>query len=175
MVIYGAIAEVSVEDLFIAGIIPGTILGLSLMITIYIMAASGLRNCPVRKRQSFKLIWVSFKRSFLSLLAPVVILGGILIGVVTPTEAGVIAVLYASLLGFIYKNLNWKTINDALKNTVKSTAVVMFILATSKAFAWLITIERVPEILSENLLEITANPNTALILISARIAPDRDD
>jgi tripartite ATP-independent transporter DctM subunit len=165
LVIYGAIAEVSVVDLFIAGIIPGILLGFSLMITIYIAAATGIKKCPVRKKQSFKMIWYSFKKAFFSLLAPIIILGGILIGVVTPTEAGVIAVIYATFLGFLYREVNFQTMNEALKKTVRSTAVVMFILSTSKAFAWLITIERVPENLAEGLMTLGANSNAIILLI----------
>lgn len=166
LVIFGAIAEVSVVHLFIAGIVPGVLLGLALMVTIYIMAGSGARTCPVRQRQSLRNIWKALQRAFLSLLAPVIILGGILIGVVTPTEAGVIAVVYALLLGLRYRTLNGKKIVQAMKNTVRSTAVVMFILATSKAFAWMITIERVPEILSVSLMNFTSSPQLALILVS---------
>ncbi len=165
LIIYGAIAEVSVVDLFIAGIVPGILLGLTLMLTIYIMASTGMTKCPVRTRKSWKKIWIAFREGFFSLLAPVIILGGILLGVVTPSEAGVIAILYAIFLGIFYKELNRKNIIQALKNTVRSTSVVMFLLATSKAFAWLITVERVPELLAESMLNISTNTNFILICI----------
>lgn len=165
LIIYGAIAEVSVVDLFIAGIVPGILLGLALMVTIYIMASTGMAKCPVRARKSWKNIWIAFREGFFSLLAPVIILGGILLGVVTPSEAGVIAILYATFLGILYKELNRKNIIQALKNTVRSTSVVMFLLATSKAFAWLITVERVPELLAEKMLNISTNTNFSLIFI----------
>lgn len=165
LIIYGAIAEVSVVDLFIAGIVPGILLGLALMLTIYIMASTGMTKCPVRTRKSWKNIWIAFREGFFSLLAPIIILGGILLGVVTPSEAGVIAILYATFLGIFYKELNRKNIMQALKNTVRSTSVVMFLLATSKAFAWLITIERVPELLAEKMLSISTNTNFSLIFI----------
>ncbi len=165
LIIYGAIAEVSVVDLFIAGIVPGILLGLALMVTIYIMASTGMVKCPVRARKSWKKIWIAFREGFFSLLAPVIILGGILLGVVTPSEAGVIAILYATFLGILYKELNRKNIIQALKNTVRSTSVVMFLLATSKAFAWLITVERVPELLAERMLSISTNTNFSLIFI----------
>ena len=165
LVIYGAIAEVSVADLFIAGIIPGVILGAAFMVIIYIMASTGYVKCPVRKRQSAVEILRTFKRAFFPLFAPVIILGGILIGVVTPTEAGVIAVFYAVFLGLLYRELTRKSLAAALKNTVHSTAVVMFILATAKAFAWLITLERIPEMLGDMILGMTTNPNIILLLI----------
>jgi len=165
LVIYGAIAEVSVVDLFMAGIVPGILMGVVLMITIYIQAVTGLQYCPVRQRQSFGDIWQSFLKASFSLLAPFIILGGILVGIVTPTEAGVSAVLYTLLLGLMYKTLTKEKMISALKNTIRSTAVVMFLLATSKAFAWLITIERVPEILTEMMFHFTDNKYIILSLI----------
>jgi len=165
LVIYGAIAEVSVADLFIAGIIPGLALGFSLMVTIYILAVSGVERCPLRARQSLQQIWQSFNNASLSLFAPVIILGGILIGVVTPTEAGVIAVVYTLFLGVIYRELDCKKVVIALKRTVRTTAVVMFLLATARVFAWLITVERVPEMLSEAMFLFTDNKTAILILV----------
>lgn len=165
LVIYGAIAEVSVADLFMAGIVPGILMGIVLMITIYIQALTGLQNCPVRPRQRLGDIWQSFLSASFSLLAPFIILGGILIGVVTPTEAGVSAVLYTLFLGAVYRTLTRERLMTALKNTIRSTAVVMFLLATSKAFAWLITIERVPEILTETMFHLTNNKSIILSLI----------
>lgn len=165
LVIYGAIAEVSVADLFMAGILPGILMGIVLMITIYIQAVTGMQNCPVRQRQSLNEIWQSFLKASFSLLAPFIILGGILIGAVTPTEAGVTAVLYTLFLGLIYRTLSKEKLISALKNTIRTTSVVMFLLATSKAFAWLITIERVPEILTESMFHLTNNKNIILSLI----------
>ena len=165
LVIYGAIAEVSVEDLFFAGIIPGTMLGASLMITIYIMDKTGLINCPIRERQSISEIWKSFCKAFFSLLSPVVILGGILIGVVTPTEASVLAVFYTSILGLIYRELTIDKIIVALRNTVRTTAVVMFLVTTAKSFAWLITVERLPEILTDFIFTFTQDKTIILILL----------
>jgi len=165
LVIYGAIAEVSVSDLFMAGILPGVLMGVVLMITIYIQAITGMQKCPVRERQPLKSIWDAFLKASFSLLAPVIILGGILIGVVTPTEAGVTAVLYTFALGLMYRTLSIEKIISAFKNTIRSTAVVMFLLATSKAFAWLITIERVPEILTQIMFHFTSNKSIILCLI----------
>ena len=165
LVIYGAIAEVSVGDLFMAGILPGLLMGAVLMITIYIQAVTGIQKCPIRMRQPLNAIWDSFLKASFSLLAPVIILGGILIGVVTPTEAGVTAVLYTFALGLMYRSLSKGKMITALKNTIRSTAVVMFLLATSKSFAWLITIERVPEILTQVMFHFTSNKSVILCLI----------
>ena len=103
LVIYGAIAEVSVADLFMAGILPGILMGLALMVTIYIMAVTGLEKCPTRQRQTLAQVGKALVRASFSLLAPLIILGGILVGVVTPTEAGVIAVMYTLFLGLMYR------------------------------------------------------------------------
>ena len=165
LVIFGAIAEVSVEDLFMAGIIPGILMGLALMVTIYIMALTGIQKCPLRQRQSLREIWQSFLKASFSLFAPVIILGGILIGAVTPTEAGVIAVGYTTFLGLMYRMLTKERAITALKNTVRSTSVVMFLVAAAKSFAWLITVERIPEILSEFMFRFTSDKNVILTLI----------
>jgi len=165
LVIFGAIAEVSVEDLFMAGIIPGVLMGLALMVTVYIMALTGIQKCPLRRRRSLGEIWQSFLKASFSLFAPVIILGGILIGAVTPTEAGVIAVLYTTFLGLMYRMLTKDRAIRALKNTVRSTSVVMFLVATAKSFAWLITVERIPEILSEFMFRLTSDKNVILTLI----------
>jgi tripartite ATP-independent transporter DctM subunit len=165
LVIFGAIAEVSVEDLFMAGIIPGVLMGLALMVTVYIMALTGIQKCPLRRRPSLGEIWQSFLKASFSLFAPVIILGGILIGAVTPTEAGVIAVLYTTFLGLMYRMLTKDRAIRALKNTVRSTSVVMFLVATAKSFAWLITVERIPEILSEFMFRLTSDKNVILTLI----------
>jgi tripartite ATP-independent transporter DctM subunit len=100
-VIYGAMTAVSVSDLFIAGFLPGALMAVALMIAIAIMAK--IRKVPKDKRATFKEVLISTKEAFLSLLAPVIIIGGILSGYFTPTEASVVACIYALFLGFLYK------------------------------------------------------------------------
>ena len=103
----------------------------------------------------------------LPLSAPIIIVGGILSGVFTPTEAGAIAVFYALFLGIFYGDLGLAGLYQAMLRAVRSTAVVMFILATAKMFAWGITIEKVPELLSHGLFAVSSEPWVALLLVLA--------
>ena len=164
LVLYGAIAEVGVDYLFLGGIVPGVVMTLCLMAAIYIIVAIGFEDCPRHEWAGFKALWQATRRAILPLSAPVIIVGGILSGVFTPTEAGAVAVAYALLLAFILGEMNAAVLFTAMKRAVRSTAVVMFILATAKLFAWGITIEQVPELLAGGLFSITEN-QTALLLI----------
>src|SRR5690606_919990 len=105
LVVYGVMAQVSIGKLFLGGLIPGLVMGVTMMVVIFIVLKRS--NQPVKPKATTREIIRELKRSFWALLAPVVILGGIFTGVFTPTEAGVIAALYALILGFIYKGITW--------------------------------------------------------------------
>ncbi|HBB18528.1 MAG TPA: ABC transporter permease [Syntrophus sp. (in: bacteria)] len=165
LVLFGAMAEVGIDALFLAGIVPGVIMGLCLMGAISIQVMTGREQCPTDPWPGIRQLAVAFWRGILPLSAPVIIVGGILSGVFTPTEAGAVAVLYALLLGAIYKELTWAGLKDAMLRAVRSTVVVMFILGTAKVFAWGITVEKVPEIISLALFSLSSNPAMVLLLI----------
>jgi tripartite ATP-independent transporter DctM subunit len=165
MMIYASVAEVPAAALLIAGLVPGLLMGLGLMLTVYILAISGKVNCPVRPRSSIIKILTTFKDSFLALLAPILIVGGIMWGVVTPTEAGCIAVVYTFFLGILYKKISINNINKCLKNTIYSTGVVMFMLAVARIFVWFITIEQIPNRLMNLILSITTDRILILFLV----------
>jgi len=165
LVIYGALAEVGLDYLFLAGIVPGFIMAVCMMAMIYFLVITGREPCPTQPRASAREIGRKFVRAILPASAPIIIVGGILSGIFTPTEAGAVAVAYALLLGVLYGDLNWATLREALVRSVKSTAMVMFILASAKVFAWGITIERVPELLAAGLFSLTENVSLLMLLV----------
>lgn len=165
MMIYATVAEVPAAALLIAGLVPGLLMGVGLMIAVYLLAASGRVKCPVRSRKPVKIIFLRFKEAFLPLLAPIIIVGGIMGGIVTPTEAGVIAVVYTFLLGIFYRELNINKISVCLQKTIYSTGVVMFMLAVARIFAWFITIERIPDAIMGFVFSFTNNKILILFFV----------
>jgi tripartite ATP-independent transporter DctM subunit len=165
LVIFGALAEVGIDYLFLAGIVPGVIMGICLMLAIYIQVRAGREVCPLHSWPGIRNVLRALLRAILPLTAPIIIVGGILSGVFTPTEAGAVAVIYAFLLGVIYGELRFKEIYWAMVRAVKSTVVVMFILATAKVFAWGVTVERVPELLSGGLFTVSSEPAIVLLMV----------
>ena len=137
MVAFGVMASCSIGQLFAAGFIPGMLMGLSLMAMVSYMAHK--RNYP--RENSFKLniLAISFKRSFLSLVTPTIIVGGILTGVFTPTEAAIGAVVYAMLLGLFYRTLNFKRFLSVSMETIDTSATIMMIIGAAAVFAWILT------------------------------------
>lgn len=139
-IIYASVSNASVGKLFIAGTIPGILAGLLMMVAGYFIAVK--RGYPSGEKRNRKEMWTSLKSAGWSLLMPIIILGGIISGIVTPTEAGVIAVVYGLIIGmFIHKDISLKDIPEMLVNTAKGTAQIMVIIAGAAAFGWLISRE----------------------------------
>lgn len=165
MVVYGVVAGVSVGGLFIGGVIPGLLMALSLGIMVYYYAVK--RNYPKHPRATLPELWQSLKSSFLPLMTPVIIIGGIFTGVFTPTEAAVVAVIYAAILGtVIYKELTLQDLHRILLDTVETTASVMLIVATASIFGWILAREQIPQLVAASLLGVTRNPYALLFLIN---------
>ena len=165
LVIYAVMAEVSTRDLFIAGILPGLLMGLSLMVLIFIM--SYFSKFPVDPFPELKNVFLTFVKAFPALLAPVIIVGGMIVGLFTPTEAAAVAVLYALGLGVsIYGTLQVRDIPVALIETARITGVALFIFANAMAFGWLLTILNVPLAIAAYLMNVTDNPLVVLLIIN---------
>ncbi len=142
-VVFGVIAGVSIGRLFVAGFIPGLIMGLVMSIFVYFQSKH--RGYPKNQRATFRKLMQALKESFFALLTPVVIIGGILVGVFTPTEAAIIAVIYSLILGFAYREITWKDIPRCLKETADNTVSVMLIVACASIFGWILASAQIPQ------------------------------
>ncbi len=154
----------SVEALFLAGYIPGMLLGIGLMLVAGYFAV--INKFPKGERTQFKQLIKDFSRASLSLLMIIIVVGGIVMGVFTATEGAVIAVVYALLLGFYYKQLSFKKLPEIILSSAKTTAIVMFLICTSMALSWLFAYNNVPELISKNLLSNFSNPIVILLIIN---------
>lgn len=166
MVIYGVTIGVSIGKLFIGGLIPGILVGLLQMVSVYLVSKK--KNYVSRqKRASFSELWLSFKQSFLSLLLPLFLLASISFGITTATEAGVIGVVYILFLcGLIYKELSFKELFQMLIESAINTAIPLFLVSTASVTAWLISIERVPNMLVNSLTSLNLHPIILMIAIN---------
>ncbi len=157
MIIYASISEESIGRLFLGGIFPGFIASAAISVLIYSM--SKRRNYPKSPRASCGHLWQSFKQAILSLLTPFIIFGGIAFGVFTVTEAAVVAALYAGILGMvIYRNISFRDLPGIMVETLKTTAVIMFILSTIAPLTWLLVMEGAADNLLNYVFSITKNP-----------------
>ena len=167
MIIYAASTSgMSVAALFLSGVVPGLLIGLGMMVTIYIIAR--MRKYPVRKeRLGAREFFARTKRAIPTLVMPIVVLGGILGGVFTATEAGVVAVVYALIFGFfISKELKLHHIPPALLKAGVTTSVVFLLIATANAVSWLVTTQQVPNLMSAYLKSISPSPLVFLLIVN---------
>lgn len=164
MVLYGVIADVSIAKLFLGGVIPGLLMCMGLVFVEYIISKRrGYRGRAVAGANS---IIQAFKQSILALLMPVIILGGIYGGIFTPTEAAVVAVVYGLFIGmFVYRELRLKDLQQIIIKTVKSVAVVIYLVATARIFSHLLVIEEIPQKFGQFLIDISSNSTMVLFLI----------
>jgi tripartite ATP-independent transporter DctM subunit len=164
-VLYGVLAEVSIGALFLAGFVPGVLMGLALMVRVYLIARK--KHYPVTSRAAAPEVWQAFKGSALALLMPVIIIGGMLGGVFTPTEAAVVAVLYSIFLGmFVYRELTWVALWRTLRVTSLQTASVMIITAAAVVLGWVLTRSQFSQALTDYVLSVTRNPYLILFLLN---------
>jgi len=164
-VIYGVAAQCSISDLFLAGIIPGIIIGAVLMGVNYFTARKN--HYGTKKKFSAKNLFDSFRTSIWALLVPVIILGGIYGGIFTPTESAVVAIIYSLIIGvFVYKELNLKTIYEAVRDTVLINGQTTFLVGISMSFARFLTMSQVPTTIAGSILNIS-NPVLILLVINA--------
>ena len=165
MVIYGSMMGVSIAGLFAAGILPGLVMGLFCM---SVIAGLGRRlQLPKgTERPSLWRVVKAFRRSFSALVMPFIILGGILSGVVTPTEAAAIAVFYALALGmFVYRQVRFPDLVEMLVRTARVTGVVFLIIAAASILSWWMTYMQLPQMITQMFLGISTNPATIILMI----------
>lgn len=177
LVIYGVIAEVSIGDLFIAAILPGALMGALMLMALPFVSrkraetkASNLATLapiPFAEFGYAMRLWLSFKDAIWGLLTPVVILGGIYSGIFTPTEAAVVAVVYALFVGFfVYRSLTIPKLFDALNDASASSAVVMLVVTFASLFGWVVTVDDVVGRYSEGLLALGDSQWTILLVMA---------
>ncbi len=167
MILYGCIANVSIGKLFTSGIAVGTTLCIAEMILVHFISKKR-GYVPIRtRRMTGKEFWDALRPALLPLCLPIIIIGGIRLGVFSATEAGAVAIIYAIILGIIYKELSWRSILQACKETVTTTAGIMLIVSAASVFSWVLTKERVPQQLTEFIVSIC--PNKYMFLIAVNI------
>ncbi len=168
LVIFGVMASASIGELFAAGLIPGLLMALSLMIMVAIY--SRRRNYPRDAAFDPRRLWVTFKGAFFPLLTPVIVVGGIVTGAFTPTEAAVAAVAYALFLGLvIYRSLNWRHLVRVSIDTIETSAAILMIVAAATIFAWILTANQVATLLGDSLLDLTENKYILVMIIMAMV------
>jgi C4-dicarboxylate transporter DctM subunit len=164
-IIYGVAANVSIGALFLGGVFPGILLGLALMI--YMFWEATVRNYPRDSRVPIKDILVAAWKALPAIFMPVLIMGGILSGMFTPTEAAGITVVYAAMVGFfIYRKLTLKNLPDVLLKAGLESGMVMMLIAMSEPFAWIVAVDQIPQLVIDWLSGLTTSPYIILMFIN---------
>ena len=165
MIVYADAVEESVGKMFIAGILPGILMGILLLAATWIVARR--YNMPREEWKGFRHIGKSFSRAFSGLLLIVIVVGGIYGGVFTPTEAAAVAAVYAAFVAlFVHKDMSFKDIPKVMLDSAKMTAVIMFIIACAMIFAHVLTEQQVPQTLSKQVIEQNLSPVSFLLLVN---------
>ena len=165
MVVYGAATETSVGKLFMAGVVPGLLLGLMLMVAIYVRARA--MKLEPQPRASLREVLVSGRDSMWGLLLIVIILGGIYGGIFTPTEAAAVSAVYAFVVAiFVYKDIGIRRVPRVLIDAARVTVMLMFIIANALLFAHVLTTERIPQAIAEHILASGMPPWAFLVVVN---------
>jgi C4-dicarboxylate transporter DctM subunit len=165
MILYGVSSGSSIGDLFVAGFLPGALIAVGFMLVSQLVATK--RGYPTEPPMDGRQRWLSFRESIWALMMPMIIIVGIRMGVFTPTEGGVVAAVYAFLVGrFVYKELEWSRFPEILSEATANTAVISFLIATASLFGWLLASEQIPRQISEAILGISSNKYVILLLIN---------
>ncbi len=165
MIIVGTLTGISVSRMFLAGAIPGLLLGLGMMIVSYFI--SKRNGHPQGRRFTVREKFLAFKNAFWALMLTTLILYGILGGVFTPTEASIAAVIYAIIVGkFVYKELKFKDLPKILLDSIVATSAIMMLVGFANVFAWILTSQQVPQMVAQGVLSISQNKVVVLLLIN---------
>jgi len=164
-VIYGAIAGVSIGKIFIAGIVPGVLMGIALVVASLMMVNK--MDIEPQPKATGKEKWIALKEAFWGLMMPVIILGGIYGGFFTPTEAAAVAAVYGILVGIIvYRKLKLSDLHELMVESAIGSAVVMFIVAAAGLFAWFCTTTGISDMASDALLSVSGSKTVFLLLVN---------
>lgn len=166
MIIYGSIANVSIGKLFVAGIGVGLLLTATMMLLTSVLSRRRGYARSRTTRLTGHEIWQAVKPAILPLLLPIIIIGGIRLGVFTPTEAGAVAIVYSILLGLLYREMTPRNFFQGVKETIVSTSSIMVIIGAASAFAWILTREQIPQKLTATMVSVVDNKWVFLVLIN---------
>lgn len=165
LILFGIVTETSISRLFIAGIVPGMLIGFALMVTTFILAT--LQHSGQTTKFSLDRLWVAFKAAWLALVLPVIVIGGIIGGVFTATEAAVAALLYSLFISLvIYREFHVTELWGMLIRTARLTGMVLLLLAFATVIAWFLTINMVPQTLVQQVQAITQDPFWLLMIVA---------
>ncbi len=166
LVVYGVIVGSSIAKLFMGGVVPGLLMGLALIVTNWMVSKKrGYIGRP--EKASVKEIRQGFMDAILALFMPLIIVGGIILGIFTPTESAAIAVAYALLLGgVVYRELNWTTIKSAFIDAAITTGVILTVLMTARLFIWFMTVKMIPQTVAAALLQVVHSKWGALMVVN---------
>ncbi|MGO2879954.1 MAG: TRAP transporter large permease [Halomonas sp.] len=165
MIIAGSLSGISVGRMFLAGAVPGLLMGLAMMVTVYILAIR--RGYPKEKRVPVLQLLREAKTAFWALLMTVIILYGIIGGFFTPTEASIVASLYALVVGmYVYKGLTWRKLPGILVDTVLTSSALLLMVGLANLFGWILTSEQIPQMIATLILSISENPLIVLLILN---------
>ncbi|WP_404288712.1 TRAP transporter large permease [Glutamicibacter arilaitensis] len=163
-IVYSLVSSTSIAALFVAGYGPGLVWILACMLVIYLYSRKH-KETRSTERVTFAVAIQTLVKAIPSLLMIVIVIGGILSGVFTPTESAAIAVVYCLILGFVYRAIKVRDLPEILLNATKTTAIVMLLVGVSTAMSWLMSFARIPDMISDGLLSLTENPTLILIMM----------
>ncbi len=168
LIVYGVLAQASISDLFYYGLLIGLAFVVTLLLVGYIVAV--VKKQPAEKRASWPEAWTALRRALWSLILPVVIIGGIRLGIFTPTEGGAVAVILAVFIGFaIHREMNLRKFMKALLESSILVGVIMLVIAAAQIYSWALVSGQIPQQISKWLLSLTDNPLIILLLINILI------
>ena len=166
MILYGSIGNLSIGTLFMGGIGPGILLCVAMMLLVSVISHKrGYK--PMRQHHATAAeFWSALKAAFLPLCLPIIIIGGIRIGLFTPTEAGAVAIVYSLFLGIIYREMRIADIVTGIKETITTSASIMIIIGAASTFAWILTKERIPQELAQMMITFLQSPEMFLLVVN---------
>ncbi|WP_136247066.1 TRAP transporter large permease [Halomonas borealis] len=165
MIIAGSLTGVSVGRMFLAGAIPGLLLGVAMMVTVYLLAVR--RGYPKEQRVPLLELLREGRTAFWALLMTAIILYGIIGGFFTPTEASIVASLYALVVGmYVYKGLSWRKLPGILSDTVLTSSALLLLVGLANLFGWILTSQQIPQMVASGILSISENPLVVILILN---------
>jgi C4-dicarboxylate transporter, DctM subunit len=165
-IIYAISARISIAKMFLAGIVPGLIIAAFMMVWIYYVAVTGKEKCPPPEKMTRRQKWNGFHGGILASLTPFIILWGMVGGMVTPTEAGILAIAWSVVVGLIYRDIDYKGLPNVLYESAIGTAHIMFLIGVGTLMGYVVALDGTPDKLAAYLTTLTANKYVMLVLIN---------